>query len=154
MQPEPENRLRSRVNHVLSYGLVCTAVLRRFALLSAFLVAACAVPKPPARRAATAVDQSAHSTSPATAIGEPEKSPTVTLDEAVQGKVVLVNPALRFVVLDFPVRKMPAIDQRLNVYRNGQKIGEVMVTGPMRDTSAAGDIMAGEAQEGDEVRED
>src|SRR2546422_8291539 len=122
MQPEPENRLRSRPNRILAHGQVSTA-----ALLSAFLVAGCAVPKPPARRAATAVDQSAHSTSPATAIGEPEKSPTVTLDEAVQGEVGLVNPAFCFLVFDFPVPKMTAINQRFNLYFKRQKIGEMMV---------------------------
>jgi hypothetical protein len=78
----------------------------------------------------------------------------VTLDEAVLGTVVSVNPALRFLVMDFPVRKLPVLDQRLNVYRNGQKVGEVKVTGPARETTIAGDIIAGAAQVGDEVRED
>ena len=49
---------------------------------------------------------------------------------------------------------MPAVDQRLNVYHDGQKTGEVKVTGPTRDTTIAGDITAGEARVGDEVRED
>jgi len=80
--------------------------------------------------------------------------PEVTPDRALFGTVVLVNPLLRFVVMDFPVRKMPALDQRLNVYHSGQKTGEVRVTGPTRDTTVAGDITTGEAQVGDEVRED
>jgi len=75
-------------------------------------------------------------------------------DEGVSGKVVLVNPLLRFLVLDFPVRKLPVVDQRLNIYHNGQKIGEVKVTGPTRDTTIAGDIIAGEANVGDEARDD
>jgi len=58
------------------------------------------------------------------------------------------------VVMDFPIRRMAAVDQRLNVYRDGQKTGEVKVTGPTRDTTIAGDITAGEARVGDEVRED
>jgi hypothetical protein len=70
------------------------------------------------------------------------------------GTVVSVNPALRFLVMDFPVRKLPVLEQRLNVYRNGQKVGEIKVTGPARDTTVAGDILVGEAQVGDEVRED
>jgi len=68
--------------------------------------------------------------------------------------VVVVNPLLRFLVLDFPVRKLPLVDQRLNIYHNGQKIGEVKVTGPTRDTTIAGDIIAGEANVGDEARDD
>lgn len=78
----------------------------------------------------------------------------MTPDDSVGGRVASVNPTLRFVVMDFPFRKMPALEQRLNIYRNGQKIGEVKVTGPSLDTTIAGDIITGEAQIGDEVRED
>lgn len=84
--------------------------------------------------------------------GNEISKPTVTLDETLFGRVVRMDPALRFVVMDFPVLKVPAIDQRLNVYRNGQKVGEVKVTGPTQDTVIAGDITKGEAQVGDEVR--
>ena len=81
-------------------------------------------------------------------------NPTVTADERLFGKVVSVNPVLRFVVMDFPVFRMPVVDQRLNIYRNGQKVGEIKVTGPSLETTIAGDLAAGEAQVGDEVRED
>src|SRR5213594_4385337 len=96
-------------------------------------------------RAATAIASSREKTAP---------KPEIMADEGVSGKVVLVNPLLRFVVMDFPVRRMPAVDQRLNVYHDGRKTGEVKVTGPTRDTTIAGDITAGGAQVGDEVRED
>lgn len=76
------------------------------------------------------------------------------LDERVQGKVIAANPQLRFVVMDFPLRRRPALEQRLNVYREGQKVGEVKVSGPAIDTTIAGDVMVGEARVGDEVRED
>ena len=122
------------------------AVVMRFAFLFfAFLLAGCARSKPDPPAAAAA------------AVGRGQKvdsRPEVTLDEAVLGTVVSVNPALRFLVMDFPVRKLPVLEQRLNVYRNGQKVGEVKVTGPGRDTTIAGDIMVGEVQVGDEVRED
>ncbi len=78
----------------------------------------------------------------------------MTLDEAVLGTVVFVDSTLRFLVMDFPVRKLPVLEQRLNVYRNDRKVGEVKVTGPGRDTTIAGDIMVGVVQVGDEVRED
>ena len=80
--------------------------------------------------------------------------PTVRPDESVMGRIAFVNPSLRFVVMDFPIRRMPAREQRLNVYRSGQKVGEIKVTGPAQDTTIAGDISAGEAQIDDEVRED
>ena len=56
--------------------------------------------------------------------------------------------------MDFPLRRMPALEQRLSVYRDGKKVGEVKVSGPVRDMTIAGDVMGGEAQVGDEVRED
>ena len=86
--------------------------------------------------------------------GKDRSNPAVTPDEGVSGKVVLVNPLLRFVIMDFPLRRLPSVEQRMNVYHQGQKIGEVKVTGPMRDTTIAGDIMFGQAQVGDEVRDD
>lgn len=76
------------------------------------------------------------------------------LDERVEGRVTEFNPSLRYVVMDFPLRQMPALEQRLSVYRQGRKVGEVKVSGPTRDTTIAGDVMVGEARVGDEVREE
>jgi hypothetical protein len=67
------------------------------------------------------------------------------------GTVSLYNTQGRFVVLDFPVGKMPAMEQVLFVYRRGLKIGEVRVTGPERDHKTVADLISGEAQKGDEV---
>jgi len=128
----------------------------RFAVLFfAFLLAGCAMSKPDPT-ASAAQSKTARSSKPA-AVGRGQKvgsRPEVTLDEAVLGTVVKVDTTLRFLVMDFPVRKLPVVEQRLNVYRNDRKVGEVKVTGPGRDTTIAGDIMVGEVQVGDEVRED
>ncbi len=128
----------------------------RFAVLFfALLLAGCAMSKPDAT-ASAAQAKTARSSKPA-AVGRGQKvdsRPEVTLDEAVLGTVVFVDPTLRFLVMDFPVRKLPVLEQRLNVYRNDRKVGEVKVTGPGRDTTIAGDIMFGVVQVGDEVRED
>ena len=70
------------------------------------------------------------------------------------GKVASVNSELRFVVLDFSVGDMPGINQRLGVYRAGQKVAQVKVTGPQSDTNIVADIIDGEAQVGDEVRQE
>jgi hypothetical protein len=129
--------------------------MRVAVLFSAFLLAGCALSKPDPT--ASAEQTKPDRTSKHTAPGRGQKVGSrqeVTLDEAVMGTVVSVNPTLRFLVMDFPVRKLPVLEQRLNVYRNGQKVGEVKVTGPGRDTTIAGDILVGEAQVGDEVRED
>ena len=76
----------------------------------------------------------------------------VTPENAPVGKVALVNSAARFVVLNFPLGKMAAAEQRLNLYRRGLKVGEVKVTGPAREDNIVADLVAGEAEVGDEAR--
>lgn len=77
----------------------------------------------------------------------------VTPEEGVEGKVAWVNSNLRFVVVTFPIGRTPGPERRLNVYRKGLKVGEVKITGPQREDSVVGDLIAGEAQSGDTVRE-
>jgi len=77
----------------------------------------------------------------------------VTLDPAVSGKVAQVNPAGRFVVLNFPFGHMPAHEQQLSLYRRGLKVGEVKVTGPEQDDNTVADLVTGDAEVGDEVRD-
>lgn len=77
--------------------------------------------------------------------------PRVTPLNELSGRVASVNPALRFAVLNFRLTQLPQVDQHLGVYRQGQKVGEVKITGPARDYNIVADITAGEAQTGDEV---
>jgi hypothetical protein len=76
----------------------------------------------------------------------------VTPENALVGKVATVNASARFVVLNFPLGKMAAVEQRLNLYRRGLKVGEVKVTGPQRENNIVADLVAGEAEVGDDVR--
>lgn len=64
----------------------------------------------------------------------------------------MVNTSLHFVVMTFSPGEVPAIGNTLNVYRKGEKIGEVKVTGPQRDNNTVADIVTGELLVGDEVR--
>ena len=48
---------------------------------------------------------------------------------------------------------MPVLQQTMFVYRQGLKVGEVKIVGPDRDHMTVGDLIAGEAQKGDEVRD-
>lgn len=75
----------------------------------------------------------------------------VTPGSALSGKVLKVNPGARFVVLNFPIGRLPVIDQRLSVYRHNLKVGEVKVTGPQREDNIVADIAAGEVEVGDDV---
>jgi hypothetical protein len=49
---------------------------------------------------------------------------------------------------------MPQTDHHLGVFRNGLKVGEVKVTGPQHENDTVADIITGEIQLHDEVRED
>jgi hypothetical protein len=77
---------------------------------------------------------------------------TVTPDNTLVGKVVGVNTPGRFVVLSFPLGRMPSPERRLNLYRRGQMVGEVKVTGPQREDNTVADLLAGEAEVGDDAR--
>jgi len=70
------------------------------------------------------------------------------------GEVSRVNPTARFVVLSFPLDRMPVADQRLTVYRHGSKVAEVKVTGPQRGNSIVADIVTGAPEVGDQARAD
>lgn len=78
----------------------------------------------------------------------------MTPARSIAGRVVTVNNAARFVVLNYPFGFLPSIDQRLNVYRLGQKVGQLKVSGPQQDTNTAADLITGEVQIGDEARPD
>jgi hypothetical protein len=70
------------------------------------------------------------------------------------GKVASVNPDSRFVIIDFTLSQLPALEKRMGVYRQEQKVGEVKISGPARDQNIAADIVLGDAKVGDEVRPD
>jgi hypothetical protein len=77
----------------------------------------------------------------------------LTPETGLSGRVVRVNPSGRFAILNFPIGHLPSLEQRLNVYRLGLKTGEILVTGPQLDDNIVGDVVAGDAQPGDEVRD-
>ena len=56
-------------------------------------------------------------------------------------------------MLSFPVGQMPAMGQRLFLYRGGLKVAEVKITGPQNDNNIVADVVDGDAQAGDEVRD-
>ena len=117
-------------------------------ILAALLLSGCVLGKkrPPNPGAAQTV-------AGANNISKTDSKLIVTPETALIGKVAAANANARFVVLNFPVGRLPSLDQRLNVYRNGLKVGEVKTTGPQRDDNTVADIIAGEAKVGDEVRE-
>jgi hypothetical protein len=78
--------------------------------------------------------------------------PIITPAYVLTGKVVRVNPTSRFIVISFPLGRMPSLEQRMDVYRSKLKVGEIRVTGPQRDDKVVADLLSGDAALGDEVR--
>jgi len=96
------------------------------------------------------------SSSSAAHSGQAGKSPAVIVTPATAspGRITWVNPTARFVVITYPLGvALPAVDRQLNVYRSGLKVAEIRITGPSRDLNTVADITSGEAQPGDEARE-
>jgi PBP1b-binding outer membrane lipoprotein LpoB len=75
-------------------------------------------------------------------------------DLRTSGQVAMVNAEAHFVVLSFPPGPVPQTDHHLNVYRNGLRVGEVKVTGPQHENDTVADIVTGDVQLHDEVREE
>jgi hypothetical protein len=76
----------------------------------------------------------------------------VTPDNALTGKVVSVNQTARFVVLSFPVGRLPAAEQQFSVYRRGLKVADIKITSQQLNEYIVADIVDGDAEAGDEVR--
>lgn len=122
--------------------------------LGAWLVGGCQTPQSDFTAEPTAAENATNpAETPANAEAFPLRQKLLVNPDAnlLVGTVSVFNAQGRFVVLDFPVGKMPAAEQVLFVYRRGLKIGEVRVTGPERDHKTVADLISGEAQKGDEV---
>jgi hypothetical protein len=108
--------------------------------------------------AAVVTGCASHHSKPAVAQPVPVKTtvktaPIVTLDSSLSAKVIFYNQSARYVVLSFPSGQMPKIDQSLFLYRNGLKSAELKVTGPQSENNIAADVISGDAQAGDDVRD-
>ena len=133
IDPARENRFTDRMQFRLS---LCF-------LLACFIVSGCGSHRTPPEQPASA---------PTTSVtNNPE--PIVTPDNSLSAKVVRYNPVGRFVVLSFPVGQMPQPGQTFFLYRAGVKVGEIKITGPQRDNDTVADLTDGDAQEGDDVRQ-
>jgi hypothetical protein len=77
----------------------------------------------------------------------------ITPEEGFMGKVARVNQEDHFVVVTFPADRMPPLELRLNLYRRGLRVGEVKITGPQLDDDVDADLLTGDAEVGDEVRD-
>jgi len=129
-------------------------------LLSLVICAGCAGGKPASGKPAPVFDEAAVGgpfPQPQPAVrskrgaGQPAEL-IVTPENVLTGRVVSYNDTGRFVVLDFPLGRTPAPDQRMFVYRRGLKVGEVKINAWQRENLVVADLTSGEAAVGDEVR--
>ena len=99
-----------------------------------------ASPNAPAQRTGARTNSTAVSVAPATT-------------SSATGRVARLNSDGGFVILSYPIGKVPPVGKRLSVYRGGVKVGELKVSQPQYQQNTAADITAGEAQPGDEARD-
>lgn len=83
----------------------------------------------------------------------PKPELIVTPDDMLTGSVVAVNDVGRFVVLTFPLGRMPSEGATVFAYRQGLKVAELKVTGPQKDDHTVADIQSGDCRVKDEVRD-
>ena len=77
----------------------------------------------------------------------------ITPDSSLAAKVIKVNTVARFAILNFPEGRMPKPEQHLFLYRGGLKAAEVKISGQPSETLIVADIVSGDAQVGDLVRD-
>jgi len=77
----------------------------------------------------------------------------VTPDLSLTAKVLSVNAVGRFVVLNFPSGQLPAVQSTVFLYRAGLKVAEIRITGPQDGNNTVGDLISGDANPGDTVRD-
>ena len=82
----------------------------------------------------------------------PARYPLITPLDTVFGRVISVNSPARFVVVDFFFHGLPDAEQRLGIYRQGRRVGEVRASVWAKGGRVAADLLEGDAQVGDEVR--
>ena len=79
------------------------------------------------------------------------RKPPVTVTGG-QGKVMLVDKELGFIVADFAYSQLPPAEQRYYVYRGSQQVGEVITTAQIDETFLVADINKGDIRAGDLIR--
>ena len=86
---------------------------------------------------------------PAVQPGGKEKPPKAA---GGQGKVLLVDKELGFIVADFAYSQLPPAEQKYFVYRANQQVGVVIITGQSDETFLVADINKGDIRAGDLIR--
>jgi hypothetical protein len=120
----------------------------------ALLLAGCKSADAPQFKSTTGKNPAGRGAPATVAVDAPATNkPAIRAADALSGRVIAVKEPLRFVIVDFLNSRMPKLDQQLSVYRLDQKVAEIKVSGPYLGTTVAADVTAGQALEGDLVRD-
>ena len=82
----------------------------------------------------------------------PPAAPRIVPVEDISGRVLSYNAQARFALVDFRINTLPVPGQHLEVWRDGQKVGELRTSRWARAGCVAADLLSGEVRTGDEVR--
>ena len=82
----------------------------------------------------------------------PEKPVVMQPLDGAVGRVIRINPRLKFVVLDYSLNRIPGLGTHLKLYRGLEIVGEVALNGPVQGETAAADIISGTPELGDQAR--
>ncbi len=123
-----------------------------FVFILVLVIAGCAAKKP--AQAPPAVFSPVPGVTAATTnAAAPSQPSTLTPETGLNGKIISVDNSARFVVAGFPGGQLPPNDRKFNVYRQGLKVGQIKISGPQLNQNIVADLTEGEAQPGDDVRE-
>ncbi|MFM7102634.1 MAG: hypothetical protein ACKO3N_15860 [Verrucomicrobiota bacterium] len=78
--------------------------------------------------------------------------PRVRLSNEDSGRIVQVHERLRFAVVDAGLNPLPAPGTLLQVFRDGQPVGELKAGRTTRGSVISADFVAGQPQAGDQAR--
>jgi hypothetical protein len=96
----------------------------------------------------------ASSIPPSPAQSPAESQLIVTPGTVLAARVVSVNRPGHFVVLNFPPGRTPQPGRYFNLYRVSVKTAELRISSWRDDDNVVADVISGDAQPGDEARED
>lgn len=134
------------MNRLLTLG----AAMALFLFLSLSVPGCTASPRRPPGTGAPAAAQ------PETSAGAIDQSDNdsefeLRVIRSARGRVISVNRELRFVVIDFSLAASPSENDKLDVIRDGVRVGSVRVNRFARHSYRSADIVEGTARAGDLV---
>lgn len=89
---------------------------------------------------------------PATPAGPTNRAEPAPVLLPTSGRIHSVDDRAHFVVIDYTLGGLPPPQSQLSVYRNGEKVGTLRLSGPAMHGFATADIEDGFVQVDDEVR--